>query len=436
MATKRWTDCENFHRRDFLKVGTAGLLGLTLPELLRLEAQSVSSNRKATSVIMIWLAGGPATIDMWDLKPDAPEGIRGEFKPIDSSAAGVKIGEHLPKMAKVMNQCTLVRSLYHNIAAHELGTVYMTTGNKPTPAMQYPSLGSLSAKLLKSEPGVPPYVVFGGLRAGRAGGGGYLGTAYNPFEVEGDGGKGQLRVRGVSLPAGFSLDDLENRNRLLEAFDSEFKALDQSADITSGLDRFQEQALEILRSDKTKKAFDLNKEPEALRAQYGQTPFGQGVLAARRLIEAGVRFATVSLSGWDTHNGNFTTLKQRLLPQLDQTLAALIADLAEKGLLESTVVYCAGEFGRTPKVNPRAGRDHWGRSMSVILAGGGFKKGYCHGGTDANGMAPATDPCLPDDVSATIFQLLGLNPHQELMTPSGRPIALFREGKLINALLA
>ncbi len=442
MAT-RWTDCEGFHRRDFIKVGTAGLLGLTLPELLRLESQvkaAEKNGKKAASVIMIWLAGGPATIDMWDLKPDAPEGIRGEFKEIPTSVPGVKISEHLPKTASVLDHCTVVRSLYHNIAAHELGTVYMTTGNRPTPAMQYPSMGSLTSKLLPAEPGVPPYVVFGALRQGRAGLGGYLGTAYNPFEVEGDagrgGGGGQLRVRGVSLPQGFSLDELENRNKLLEAFDAEFKALDKSADLAAGMDKFQEQALEILRSNKTKQAFDLNRESQSLRDGYGANPFGQGVLAARRLVEAGVRFVTVSLGGWDTHNQNFTALKTRLLPQLDQTLAALIKDLAEKGLLDSTVVYCAGEFNRTPKINARAGRDHWGRSMAVLLAGGGFKHGYCHGTTDASGMAPANDPCLPDDVSATIFHLLGLNPHQDLMTPSGRPIALFREGKVLNALLA
>ncbi len=440
MATRwanDWTDCEDFHRRDFIKVGTAGLLGLTLPELLRLESQAEpKAGKKATSVIMLWLAGGPATIDMWDLKPDAPEGIRGEFKEIPTSVTGIKISEHLPKTAQVMDKCTLVRSLYHNIAAHELGTIYMTTGNRPTPAVQYPAMGSLTTKLLPAEPGVPPYVVFGGLRNGRAGLGGYLGTAYNPFEVEGDGRQGQLRVRGISLPAGFSLDDLENRNKLLELFDAEFKALDKSADIAAGMDKFQEQALEILRSNKTKQAFDLNKEPESVRAGYGATPFGQGVLAARRLVEAGVRFVTVSLGGWDTHNQNFTALKTRLLPPLDQTLSALIKDLAEKGLLDSTIVYCAGEFNRTPKINPRAGRDHWGRSLAVLIAGGGFKQGYCHGTTDASGMAPATDGCLPDDVSATIFHQLGLNPHQELMTPSGRPIALFREGKVLNALLA
>src|SRR5262245_27253742 len=327
-----WTDCEGFHRRDFIKVGTAGLLGLTLPELLRLEAQATpkAGGKKATSVIMLWLAGGPATIDMWDLKPDAPEGIRGEFKEIPTSVSGLKISEHLPKTAQVMDKCTLVRSLYHNIAAHELGTVYMTTGNRPTPALQYPAMGSLTTKLLPAEPGVPPYVVFGGLRNGRAGLGGYLGTAYNPFEVEGDasgkGGGGQLRVRGISLPADFSLTDLDNRNRLLETFDAEFKALDKSADLATGMDRFQAQALEILRSNKTKQAFDLNRESEAIRDKYGRTPFGQGVLAARRLVEAGVRFVTVSLGGWDTHNQNFTTLKTRLLPPLDQTLSALVAD--------------------------------------------------------------------------------------------------------------
>jgi hypothetical protein len=436
MARGFFTDCEGFHRRDFLKIGSAGLLGLSLWDLLRLEAHSAPAKtaKKAHSVIMVWLAGGPATIDMWDLKPEAPENIRGEFNPIDTSVPGIQISEHLPKTAQVIDKCTIVRSIHHNIPAHGPGTVYMTTGNRPTPALQYPSLGSLAAKVLPVEPGVPPYVTFGQLRGGAAGGAGYLGTAYNPFEIEGAPGRGQLRVRGISLPPGFSQSELENRNTLLEKFDASFKALDQ-ADLPAGLDKFHQQALDILRSDKTKKAFDLNSEPQRVRDLYGATPFGQSALAARRLVQAGVRFVTIGTGGWDTHSANFQSLKTRLLPPLDQVLSALITDLAEQGLLDSTIVYCAGEFNRTPKINARAGRDHWARSMAVLLAGGGFKRGYVHGSTDANGMAPKDDPCSPDDVAATIFHCLGIDPHQELMTNTGRPIALFREGKVIQKLL-
>jgi hypothetical protein len=440
----RWTDCEGFYRRDFLKIGAAGLLGLSLPQLLRLEAKARESSRprKATAVIQLWLGGGPATIDMWDLKPDAPEGIRGEFKPIATKADGVQISEHLPKMAQVMDRATVVRSLNHTIPSHGPATVFMTTGNKPTPALQYPALGSLATKLLPAEAGVPPYVTFGDIRGGVAGQAGYLGTAYNPFIVEGGagggkgGGGGNLRVRGIQLPTGFTLEELENRDKLLQTFDNGFRAADRSADLVDGLDAFHKQALEILRSDKTKKAFDLAQEKPETRERYGNTGFGQGALAARRLVEAGVRFVTISLGGWDTHGQTFKAHKERLLPQVDQVLSALIQDLSDRGLLEKTVVYCAGEFGRTPKINKNSGRDHWARSMAVVLAGGGFKPGYAHGTTDAQGMAPATEPCTPDDVSATLFHLLGIDPHLELQTSTGRPIQLFREGKVIEKLLA
>jgi hypothetical protein len=442
----RFRDCEGYHRRDFLKIGTsAGLLGLTLPQLLRLEAEAArpaaARGRKANAVIMLWLGGGPATIDMWDLKPGAPEGIRGQFKPIDSRAPGVQVSEHMPKLASVMDKATIVRSLHHTIPAHGPATVFMTTGNKPTPAVHYPSLGSVAAKLLPAERGVPPYVSFGEVRGGRAGVAGYLGTAYNPFIIEGSAGNGRrggttLRVRGIQLPTGFTLRDLDARDDLMRGFDRTFRAVDRSADVVDGMDAFHRQALEILRSDKTRKAFDLDQEPAALRARYGTTAFGQGALAAKRLVQAGVRFVTLSLGGWDTHGRNFDALKTRLLPPLDTTLSALIGDLGDSGLLDSTIVYCAGEFGRTPKINKNAGRDHWARSMAVVLAGGGFKRGYAHGTTDVQGMAPATEPVTPDDVSATLFHCLGINPHHELMTPSGRPIALFREGKVINKLLA
>ncbi len=441
MGVNSKTDCEGFFRRDFLKIGAAGIFGLSLPELLRFEAlakeKGKDSRRGAHSVILVWLAGGPATIDMWDLKPEAPEGIRGDFKPIATKASGVQICEHFPKMAEVADKATFVRSLNHTIPSHLPATIFMTTGNKPTPALNYPSLGSLAAKLLPVERGVPPYVTFNDLRNGAAGLGGYLGTAYNPFTVEGaGGGRGAMRVRGISLPNGFTLEQLQDREKLLQGFDRGLKELDRSADLVDGLDAFHKQALEILRSDRTKRAFNLEEEPAALRERYGTTPFGQGALAARRLVEAGVRFVTISLGGWDTHQRNFDTLGKRLLPQLDQTLAALIRDLAERGQLDKTIVYCAGEFGRTPRVNRNAGRDHWARSMAAVFAGGGFKQGYAYGTTDSQGMAPATDPCTPDDLAATIFHRLGIDPYQELMTASGRPMQLFREGRVVEKLLA
>ena len=225
MSSTFRTDCEGFHRRDFLKLGTGGLLGLGLADLLRLEARADKAKRKATSVIMVWLAGAPATIDMWDMKPDAPEGIRGEFKTIPTSANGVAICELLPKVAKVMDRCALVRSLHHNIPEHGVGTIYMTTGNRPTPALEYPALGSLASRLLPAPTGVPSYVTFSGFRST---GPGYLGSAYSAFEVEGNPQQGKLRVQGISLPDGFSTTDLDNRDKLRNRFDAAFKALDQA----------------------------------------------------------------------------------------------------------------------------------------------------------------------------------------------------------------
>jgi hypothetical protein len=453
MAHRFHSDCEGFARRDFLKIGAAGLFGLTLPQLLQLEARAQAQSpagqatrRRAQSVIMIWLAGGPATIDMWDLRPNAPEGIRGEFRQINTSADGVAISEHLPHMSRIMDKCTVVRSLAHSIPAHGPATVFMTTGNRPTPAVQYPSLGSLVTRLMPAAPGVPPFISFSEMRNGTAGLAGYLGTAYNPFIVEGvgaaaGGGRnnapvGNLRVRGVTLPTGFTLEQLESRDRLLQQFDQGLATVDRNADLVEGLDAFHQQALEILRSNSTRNAFNLEQESARTRGRYGLNPFGLGALAGRRLIEAGVRFVTVSLGGWDTHGQNFNALRARLLPQLDQTLSALVEDLDSRGMLDNTVVYCAGEFGRTPRINNNAGRDHWARSMAVVLAGGGFKRGYAHGTTDSQGMAPATEPCTPDDVSSTIFHCLGLDPHQELQTPTGRPMQLFREGRVVNRLLA
>jgi len=439
----RRTDCEGFHRRDFLTIGSAGALGLTLPGFLAAEARAREGKKetrtKARGIILLWLAGGPATIDMWDNKPEAPEGIRGQFHSIDTSAPGMRVAETFPKVAAVGNKVSIVRSLYHTIPSHGPATVFMQTGNKPTAALQYPALGSLTAKLMTADTGIPSYVTFGDVRGGQAGLAGYLGTGYNPFVIEGNGGGGKgnrgggFSVRGLTLKGTFTLADLEKRDALLRKFDS-FPGLD-SNDLYDGLDQFHKQAIEILKSDKTRKALDISAEKPATRDLYGNTPFGQGALAARRLIEAGVRFATVSFGGWDTHSQTFNAHKTRLAPTTDQVLAALIQDLDDRGLLESTIVMCAGEFGRTPKVNKNSGRDHWARSMACVLAGGGFKRGYVHGGTDASGMAPASEPVTPDDVSSTIFQNLGIDPHLELQTTTGRPVQLFREGKVIEKLI-
>jgi hypothetical protein len=440
----RQRDCEGTTRRDFLAIGSAGLLGLTLPGLLRREAgaaQDRAPRARADSVIMIWLGGGPSTIDMWDLKPDAPDRIRGEFAGIATRLPGLRVCEHLPRLAAAADKITVVRSMQHTLPVHGPATRYLTTGNSPIGSLTFPSLGSLAARLLPVAPDLPGYVAVGG--KGSVAYAGYLGATYNPFLVEGLvlGKTGMAApastasIRGITLPAGFTLDRLENRARLLKGFDRGLAALDEVPGLGDGLDAFHRKAMNILRSDRTRKALQLDREPVRLRERYGMSGFGQGALIARRLVEAGVRFVTIGLAGWDTHQDNFPQLK-KLLPELDQALTCLVEDLDGRGMLERTIVYVAGEFGRTPLINGTAGRDHWARSMSVLLAGGGFRRGYVHGSTDREGMAPASDPVSPDDVSATVFHRLGLSPHQELTTDTGRPVQLFREGRVVTRLLA
>ncbi|MBG88050.1 MAG: hypothetical protein CMO80_14260 [Verrucomicrobiales bacterium] len=438
MKNPIWLDCEGNSRRDFIRIGGAGLMGLGLADLLRLEARASveeSVPAKTKSVILVWLAGGPATIDMWDMKPEASANIRGEFKPITTTERGIQISEHMPRLARVMHHCSIVRSLHHSIPSHGPGTTFMHTGHKPSPVIEYPSLGSLTSRLMDSPAGVPAYVTLGRIRD-RAASAGYLGSSFNPFEVEGNAGKGQLRVRGLSLPNGFGLDQLANREKLLNVFDARFEKLEREGNIVASLDKFQEQAFEILRGQATRKAFDLSQEPKKQREYYGMDNFGQGALVARRLVEAGVRFVSLSMGGWDTHSNNFNSLKDTRLPNLDRALSALILDLNNRGLLGSTVVYCAGEFGRTPKVNDRGGRDHWSRSMSVLLAGGGFKRGFVYGSTDGEGMRPKDNPCLPADLSATLFYSMGIDPQHELTTPTGRPMKLFQDGEVLHDLLS
>jgi len=423
------------NRRDFLRVGTAGLMGLSLADALRCDAtaaESRSGTAAARSVILVWLSGGPATIDMWDLKPDAPEVIRGEFQPIATSAKGFEISEHLPRMAKVMDRCTLVRSVHHGLPAHGPGTQYVTSGNLPSAAIEYPSLGSLASQLLELRRGTPPYVAIG---RPRGAGSGYLGAAHNPFVVESGGFRGQLRASNVSLPKGFTLHDLSERNALRSVFDRRFAAWEQTDDLLGGLGKFQLQALDILRTDRIGKALDVDKEPESVRKTYGNAPLGRHALAARRLIEAGARFVTIGTTGWDTHSGNFAALRTRLLPPLDQALSALIADLDKRGLLKSTVVLCAGEFNRTPNVNRAAGRDHWARSMAMLLAGGGFRRGFVYGRTDKHGKVPEANPCSPDDVAASVFAALSFPPNHQVTSTSGRPMELFRKGRVLRGLL-
>jgi uncharacterized protein (DUF1501 family) len=427
-------------RRDFLHVGAATMLGFGLSGFLCRSA-AASTHRAPTPVtprsvppaenlIMIWLAGGPATIDMWDMKPDAPAGIRGEFSPIHSSTDGIQICEHMPQLARVLHQACLVRSVHHTLAAHEPGTQLLLTGNRPGPAIEFPALGSVASRQMPPVAGVPSFITLGDdLQIS----GGYLGAAYAPFPVTNFGQpnygapRPATQTNAVGLPDGFSVDSLARREALLRSFDQTFARVDQSA-MVDQLGKFQQQSLDILRSNRTRAALDVSKEPEATVERYGRGPFGLRVLAARRLVEAGVRCVTVGVSGWDTHANNFAQLRNNLLPQLDKALSALIIDLDQRGMLETTIIYCTGEFGRTPHINGGAGRDHWARAMSVFLAGGALRRGFVYGATDAQGFEPAQDACSPMDVSASVLHSLGIRHDDMLETQSGRPIPIIGGG--------
>lgn len=432
---RRMADCENFNRRDFLHVGTLSMLGgLTLPGLLAREASAgtVDSRPSAKNVIMIWLSGGPSTIDMWDLKPNAVAGIRGEFSPIATSADGIEICEHLPTTAKVMEDCSLIRSVSHTIAEHGLGTEYVTTGNPISPALKYPSIGSVISHLKEPAVGVPSYVDLTQNGYGKAG---FLGASFNPVVVNGFTGfqRGKIKT-GFELPDGFEVKDLNRRKELLSKLDQSFKRFDSTAR-AGEMSKFQQQAVDILRTGKTRDALNITLEEESVQEKYGFSSLGRSALAARRLIQAGVRFVTIGISGWDTHGNNFGQLSNNLLPQLDRALGNLISDLKSKGLLEETIVYCAGEFNRTPIINSGGGRDHWARSMSVLVAGGKFKRGFVYGSTDKSGFEPAEDACSPTDVNATILSQLGIQPDTIIRTKSARPVEVFRDGTILEPLL-
>lgn len=432
MSSLKPVSAQACSRRRFLQVGSCSMLGLGLADALRAQAMNCRHAPNATSVILIWLDGGPATIDMWDPKPEAPQNIRGEFKSIPTSVPGVHVCEIMPRTALALDHCVLVRSLHHNIPDHLPGAQYVMTGNKPSAALEYPSLGSLAGHLLASSRGMPAYFTIGSVPNSGAG---FLGPAFNPFRVSNLGEQVAIDLDGVTLPERLSLESLSSRRTLLKTFDRKFRNEHASADVELTLSRFQAEALDILTSDRIARAFDLTREPEAMLDNYGRGQLGRHALAARRLIEAGARFVSLSAPGWDTHAGNFTSLRQ-LAPPLDRALATLITDLDQRGMLDQTLVVCGGEFGRTPIVNSAGGRDHWSRAMSVLLAGGGLRRGHVHGATDERGFDPAEAPCTPDDLAATLLTLLGFPHDEQVLAASGRPVKLAEFGKPIGEIIA
>ena len=429
--------CSGITRRDALRAGTLGALGLALPDWLRLTRHARAEGASpagATSAIFIELVGGPSHLDMFDLKPKAPAEFRGPFKPIPTSVPGIQICEHLPKLAAQMKHLALVRGVSHTLAAHAFGREYVTTGNRPLPSIKYPCFGSVVARERPGHPHMPAFVALPSTQQSP----GYLGVRYAPFATQATPRpNAPFRVRGLTLTGGLTVTSVQRRMALRKALDRTFRQVDADRPLLDGLDSFAQKAHAMITSPEARRAFDLSLESPAFAKPFGTTSFGLNCLLACRLIEAGVRFVTITSTGWDTHQDNFTRLKERLLPPFDEGLAALLAGLDAKGLLESTAVFVTGEFGRTPKINSRSaegGRDHYPRCMFMLLAGGRIAGGRVVGESDDKAMQPRHDGYSPDDVAATFYHNLGIDHTKEYHTETGRPIMIVRNGNVIEDL--
>jgi hypothetical protein len=440
----------SFSRRHLLKVGGLGLLGLTMPTLLQAEAMKPTAKARAKSVIFLFQFGGPSHVDMFDRKPDAPEGIRGPLKGIPSALPGVHVCEGLPRTAKVLDKVTLIRSMHHTMKNHNSASYYALTGHAP-PVDDirlrdsndlFPAYASVVDKLAPNDGEMPtaisyPYVIRdGAVTPGQHAS--FLGKMHDPFLVTQDPNTPDFKLPELSLPANVSYERLTARRELQKMIDAQTRLLDYSAS-ARGMDAYYDKALAMLHSEKLRKAFDLSSEPESLREKYGRTTYGQSLILARRLVEAGTKFVTVYFSGniggqsttgggWDTHGFNNTRMypiiEKYHLPITDQTLPTFLEDMDERGLLDSTLVVWMGEFGRTPKINENASRDHWPDCYTVLLAGGGVKRGFVYGASDKNGAYPAENPVRPDDLAATMFYALGIDPHTHVPGAGNRPVSI------------
>ncbi|HQU41338.1 MAG: hypothetical protein B7Z73_04175 [Planctomycetia bacterium 21-64-5] len=423
--------CDGIRRRDFLKAGALGS-GLSLAGYLRLARAGQVQAAKAKAAIFVNLGGGPSHLDTFDLKPAAPDEIRGEFKPIDTKVAGVQISEHLPKLASHTDKFAVLRGVSHTLAAHELGTKYLNSGNRPLPSLEFPGFGAVVSKELAGQRDLPSFVAIPNTPQ-RAG---YLGVRYAALSTDSAPKLGKpFNVRGMTLSGGLTVEKVERRQHLLGDLDTLFNGYESASGLVEGLDKFDEQAYEIISSSRARQAFDVTQEKSEVAQEFGDTNFGQSCLLAVRLIESGVRFATVNFGGWDTHQQNFVKLKDKQLPELDQGLAAMFKQLDLRGLLSSTVVFVTGEFGRTPKINKNAGRDHWPRAMFVLLGGGGIRSGQVVGASDDQGMGPVGDGITPDQVAASFYHALGIDYEKEYHTNTGRPVMIVRQGSLIPELV-
>ena len=424
--------CDGVMRRDFLKAGALAGVGLGLSDYFSLANAGVAKG-KAKSAIYIRLAGGPSHMDSFDMKPDAPDTHRGEFKEISTNVPGIRISEHLPKLAKCTDKFTILRGVSHSLAAHRLGSEYLMTGNRPLPALKYPTYGAVISKELSGASDIPRSVA---IPKGPTAPTGFLGLEYGPLETGTTPKVGTpMNIRGLSLSNGLTLADVDRRNDLVKRYDTAFGSFAKEDKILSGMDEFSQKAYEMMRSNSTREAFDLTKESKSISGLFGDGGFSQSCLLATRLVESGVRLVSVQLGGWDTHRDNFTRLKDTNLPNLDDGLAGLFRSLETKGLLETTSVFVTGEFGRTPKINQRGGRDHYPRAMFCLLAGGGMPGGQVIGESDAKGEGPKDRVITPDDVAATFYHTLGIDHTKEYHTQTGRPVMIVRDGKPIPELV-
>jgi hypothetical protein len=426
--------CDGIRRRDFLRVGVIGGTGLSLASYLRMAEAGQVTGGKAKAAIFVNLGGGPSHMDTFDLKPNAPKEFRGEFNPIATSVPGIEICEHLPKLARCVERYTILRGVSHSLAAHEFGTKYMNTGNRPIPSLEFPGFGAVVSKERPGPRDLPPFVAIPNTPQVP----GFLGVEFAPFSTNTTPRPGQpFTVRGISVGRGLTVDEIEKRRHLLTDLDSTFRGFEQQSDLVNGLDRFSQRAYDIISSPRSREAFDISKESPEITKLFDSSPAAQSCLLATRLVESGVRFVTTQIGGWDTHQQNFERLKTNLLPQLDAALSGLFSALYVKGLLDSTVVMVTGEFGRTPKINPNAGRDHYPRAMFVLMAGGGIKGGQVIGASDDKAMGPASgDGISPDNVAASFYHALGIDHTKEYRTTTGRPVAIVRYGTPIPELFA
>ncbi len=425
-------------RRDFLTVGAVGGLGLTLSSLLSMR-QALAEQKhydfieaKADSVIHIFLPGGIAHQATFDPKPFSPIEYRGELRSVKTNTGEV-ISETLPKLAQVADKYSIIRSMTHGEAAHERGTHNMFTGYKPSPALIYPCMGSVISHEYGPRKNLPPYVCIPN-QPNEFAGNGYLSSSFAPFSLGADPASKGFKVRDLNLPGGVDEKRFTRRRSALEAVNEYFEAKDKS-DSVKAMSTFYERAYSLISAPAAREAFDLDKEDAKLRDQYGRNTAGQRMLMARRLVAAGVRMVTLTYGSWDMHT-NITRGMRGQMPAFDQALAMLLKDLDQRGLLEKTLVMVSSEFGRTAKINKTAGRDHWPKVFSVLLAGGGIKGGMIHGASNATASEPDTDPVSPGDLATTVYHQLGVVADKELMAPGDRPIEIVDGGKLIQPLLA